>query len=56
MERETENYNNENEDIEELSTASVLPAVTETEGTPKAVVSKTKPPTRQHKKLNEVNL
>lgn len=57
MERETEeSCNNGDEDIEELSAASVPPAVTEIEGTPRAVVSKAKPPTRQHKKMDEVDL
>lgn len=52
MERETEeSYNNGDEDIEELSAA-----VTEIEGTPRAIVSKAKPPTREHKKMDEVDL
>lgn len=61
IERETEeSYNNEDEDndMEELSAASVPLAMTEIEGTPKAVVSKAKPrtATRQHKKMDEVDL
>lgn len=58
-ERETkESYNNGDEDnnIEELSAPTVPPAVTTVEGTAEVVVSKVKLPTRQHKKMDEVDL
>ncbi|CAH2001408.1 unnamed protein product [Acanthoscelides obtectus] len=56
-ERETEeSYDNEDEEIAGPSAASVLTEVTEIEGSTKAVVSKAKPPTRQHKKMDDVDL
>ncbi|CAH1982190.1 unnamed protein product [Acanthoscelides obtectus] len=51
-----ESYDNEDEEIAGPSAASVLTEVTEIEDSTKAVVSKAKPPTRQHKKMDDVDL
>lgn len=58
-ERETEesyNSGDENNNVEELSAPTVPPAVTTVEGTTEAVVSNVKQRTRQHKKMDEVDL